>query len=434
MGLATSRRLMATMGALALVVGCGSAPAPGPAPAAGPCDGTHWVASWGAAQTDAAIGIDATFTPMPLLYHEQTIRNVITPHLGGSRVRLHLTNRYNPSPVTYAHVTVGLGRPDGGVTEPTSVLFGGKRSVTVGAGQDVVSDPVDLSFAAFDQLAVSIHVPWAFGQVTKHWNSNATTYISPAGSGDVASSPSGEPFTIGVESWLGILALDVEAPASTRAIVALGDSLTDGWVGSTQWSELDRSVSNTDQRYPDFLQRRITDAGLPISMINAGLGSNQVLSSIVPFAGPSAIDRFDADVAYFATARGVIIFEGINDLGLSHASAASIIAGYEALVAKARAADLKVWLATLTPASDAAIHGVALAPNSERDRQTINTWIRTQTIADGYFDFDAAVRDPSDPTVLDPRYSSVDRLHLDPAGYERVAAAVDLATLASTTC
>ena len=161
-----------------------------------------------------------------------------------------------------------------------------------------------------------------------------------------------------------MLALDVEAGPSTRAIVAFGDSITDGWVASTALSGLDTSVSNTNSRYPDFLQHRIDDRGLPLSVINAGLGSNQVLGSIFPIAGPSGVSRFAADVPYFASARGVIVFEGINDLGLSHASAGAIIDGLSQIVAQARAANLEVWLATITPASNAVIHGRLLAPDS----------------------------------------------------------------------
>ena len=327
---------VAVVGSMAMVVSCAPGPPPGPPPPSGSCAGDHWVASWGAAQTDAAVPIDATFGPLPVLYSEQTIRNVITPHLGGDKVRLHLTNRYNPASVTFAAVTIGRSRPDGGVDTPIVVHFGGSGSVTAKPGQDVVSDPVDISFDAFESLAVSIHIPLALGQVTKHWNSNATTFITAPGTGDQTSSSSGAPFAHRVESWLGVLALDVEAPAGTRAIVTFGDSLTDGWVGTDAASGLDRSVSNQNLRYPDFLQHRIADSGLPLSVVNAGLGSNQVLSSIVPFAGPSAVERFDADVPWFASARGVIVFEGINDLGLSHASAARVIGGLERIVARAR--------------------------------------------------------------------------------------------------
>jgi lysophospholipase L1-like esterase len=418
----------------ALAVSCAQAQPPGPPPASGACGGPHWVASWGAAQSDAAIGFDATFAPLPASYEHRTIRNVISPHLAGSRIRVHVTNRYNTAPVTFGRVTVGVSDANGAVKRPQALSFDGDTAVTLAPGQDAVSDPMNLTVSAFTPLAVSIYVDAAPGQITKHWNSNATTYITPAGSGDATATVSGTGFTERVESWLGVLALDVEATGNARSIVALGDSLTDGFVAANALSGLDTSVSNTNARYPDLLQRRIAAAGLPVSMINAGLGSNQITGSIFPIAGPSAIDRFTVDVSYFATARGVIIFEGINDLGLSQASAPAIIDGLSQLVARARAAKLKVWLATITPASDAIVDGTLIAPNSERDRQTINKWIRTQTVADGYFDFDAAVRNPTHPAVLDDRFSSVDRLHLSPAGYEQLAATVDLQKLATTTC
>jgi lysophospholipase L1-like esterase len=420
--------------ALVASFACASAPAPGPPPPSGSCDGPHWVASWGAAQSDASIPFDATFSPLPVPIGNETIRDVITPHLQGTRVRVHLTNRYNPSPMTFGKVTIGVSQANGGVIAPVAVTFGGRRSVTAGAGQDVVSDPVDLSFDAFTPLAVSIYVPSIVWQLTKHWNSNATTYLTPFNAGDATGSTDGGAFTRTAQSWLGVLALDVEAPASTRAIVAFGDSLTDGWVASTASSGLDPSVSDTNARYPDFLQHRVDAAGLPLSIINAGIGSNQILGSIFPIAGPSGLSRFDHDVPYFATARGVIIFEGINDLGLSQATSGAVIGGLKELIATARADGLAVWLATITPASNAQVDGVDIAPNSERYRQLINQWIRTQTDADGYFDFDAAVRDPSNPAVLASQYSSVDHLHLSPAGYERLASVVDLDALASTSC
>jgi lysophospholipase L1-like esterase len=377
------------------------------------------------------VPIDATFNPLPLPYHQLTVRNVIAPHIAGDKVRLHLTNRYNAAPVTFARVSIGNSTPHGGVDSPVPVLFGGEASVTIRPGRDAVSDPLPLAVEPFTPLAVSIYVQGPTPQVTKHWNSNATTFI---GTGDLTESTSGAGFPMRVHSWLGVIALDVETNDSNRTIVALGDSLTDGWVAASTAPVLDPRVADTNSRYPDYLQRRINDEGLPLSVVNAGLSSNQVLGSIVAMAGPSAIDRFEADVTYPASARGVIIFEGINDLGLSHATAPAVIRGLRELIAKARAADLMVWLATITPASDAIVDGVLLAPNSERDRQRINEWIRTQTEADGYFDFDLAVRDASNPAVLDTRYSSPDRLHFSPAGYERLAEVVDLSELIETTC
>ena len=209
-------------------------------------------------------------SPAPVF--NQTIRNVITPHLGGTRVRVHLTNRYNPHRSRSAAVTIGVSQPDGGVTAPIPVLFDGQTSVTAGPGSDVVSDPVNLAFDAFTPLAVSIYVPSLSWQLTKHWNSNATTYITPADAGDADRRH--ERRGLHAPEWRAGSACSPSTSrrrTSTRAIVAFGDSLTDGWVSADPILGVDTSLSNANVRYPDFLQRRIIDAGLPLSIINSGL-------------------------------------------------------------------------------------------------------------------------------------------------------------------
>ncbi len=398
------------------------------------CPSPNWVASWGAAPSDASFPQDATFTPLPAQFRNQTVRNVITPHLASTgQVRLHLTNRYNAEPVTFERVTIGVSRPDGGVEAPVAVLFGGSPSVTAAPGQDVVSDPAAISFDAFEPLAVSIYLPSA-GAVTKHWNSNATTFITAVDGGDQTTTTSGEAYPQRVHSWLGVLALDVQAGPDARAVVAFGDSITDGWVGaSATETKLDLTVADQNLRYPDDLQRRLAEAGTPISVVNAGISGNMIVAGVGPM-GPSGLERFASDVSAVAGARGVIIFEGINDLGLSQTPAADVINGLDQLTTQARAAGLEVWLATITPASDSMVDGVASAPNSDRDRQVINEWIRTQADVDGVFDFDEAVRDPANPAILAAQYASPDRLHLSPAGYEKLAATVDLDAIAQATC
>ena len=124
--------------------------------------------------------MDATFGPLPDRLENQTVRDVITPHLASSgNVRLRLTNRFNTAPVTFGSVTIGVSRAGGGVEGPSAVKFGGNTSVAVAAGADAVSDPVALDFRAFEALAVSLYVPATAGQLAKHWNSNATTFITP---------------------------------------------------------------------------------------------------------------------------------------------------------------------------------------------------------------------------------------------------------------
>ena len=226
----------------------------------------------------------------------------------------------------------------------------------------------------------------------------------------------------------------MQAGPGTRAVVAFGDSITDGWVGSSATETvLDVGVADTNARYPDALQRRLDRARIPIAVVNAGAGGNQILTGGAP-TGPSGVNRFAADVVDTAGVTGVIIFEGINDLGLAQAPASAVTDGLAKLVAQAKAAHLKVWLATITPASDSVVDGVATAPNSERDRQLVNKWIRTNADVDGFFDFDAAVREPANHAVLSKQYASPDRLHLNPKGYEKLADTVDLKALAAAKC
>ncbi|WP_051499175.1 GDSL-type esterase/lipase family protein [Nocardia sp. BMG51109] len=399
------------------------------------CGGTHFVAAWTGSPTDAVTPLDATGGPVPLAVDDQTFRMVVTPHLGGSQLRVHLTNRFGLAPVTFDNVSIGNQVSGAAVTDIQPVLFDGKAATTVAAGADVVSDPVSFPVAASAPLAVSIHVADRAGPPTKHWNANATSYYSPAGSGDLTARPGPEQFTSTTGSWFYVNAVDVLAPGGTGAVVAFGDSITDGFVGTSPLSvPADRAVADTNGRYPDILQRRLDAEGIPISIVNAGIGSNRVLTSGEPLLlGPSGLSRFERDALGQAGTGGVLVQEGINDLGLPPAADASaMIAGYEQLIATAHRHGKKIWLGTLLPASDALVDGVLIAPRSETNRQQINAWIRDQAPADGIVDFDAALRDPADPTVLRDIYSSPDHLHPSPAGYRAMAETIDLAMLATS--
>ncbi|MEU4312851.1 GDSL-type esterase/lipase family protein [Nocardia sp. NPDC024068] len=421
-----------TAAAVAMTVLTGSAPAVAQ-PDDHHCGGDRFVASWTASPTDSLTPVDAAGTPVPLAVDDQTFRMVVTPHFGGTQVRLHLTNRFGASPVTFAEVTVGEQTEGAAATGIHAVAFGGSRSVTVPAGGDIVSDPLPFPVTAARPLAVSIHVAGPAGPPTKHWNANATSYYAPPGSGNLTGHPEPDRFTARTGSWFYIHALDVLAPAGTHTVVAFGDSITDGFVGSTPVGvPVDRAVADTDSRYPDFLQRRLDAAGIPVSVVNAGIGSNRVVTGGEPLLfGPSAVARFERDALHQAGVSGVLVQEGINDLGLPPpATAAQVIAGYEQLIDAARRAGKKIWLGTLLPASDAVVDGVLLTPDSEKHRQEINTWIRTQRHADGIVDFDAALRDPGNHSVLRSDLSSPDRLHPNPAGYRAMADAVELSTIA----
>jgi lysophospholipase L1-like esterase len=395
----------------------------------------HWVASWAASPSDEVWPVDPTFDPIPIVLVGQTIRDVITPHLGGSELRIHLSNRFGTAPTTFGHVTVGLRTSGAGVSSTKNVTFGGSPSVRVPAGVDVVSDPVSLTFSAFTPLALSLYVPGIQSTITKHWNANATSYYTGILSGDATTQLGGRSYSNPMVSWFYLDGLDVEAPPTTSAIVAFGDSITDGWVsGSVASLPANTTQDDGNGRYPDDLQRRLDSDRFPLSVVNAGISSNGLVSS-TPLTGPTGVSRLKLDALNQAGVAGIILLEGINDLSATSSGAkpAKLESGYTNAIRQVHAAGLKIWLGTILPASNSIVDGVLVTPSSEIYRQEVNQWIRAQKLSDGVIDFDAALRNPADPSQLAPQYSSIDHLHPNLAGYQAMANAVPLSLLTRST-
>jgi len=374
--------------------------------------------------------VDAALLPVPSTLDDQTMRMVVTPHLGGQTLRVHLSNRFGSTAVTFGHVTIGRNTSSGAVGI-TPVRFDGHETVVAGPGVDVTSDPVRFAFAAFTPLAVSLFLPDQQGSPTKHWNANATSHYSLAHSGDLSATVSNSDFPNVTEAWFYIDGIDVEASPTTHCVVAFGDSITDGFVASNPRSiPVSLQVADKNGRYPDDLQRRLDASHLPISVVNAGIGENQVLTdSAVGLGGPSALDRFRIDALDVPGCTGVLFMEGINDLGLSQRTASQLINGYKELINMAHADRKKIFLGTLPPASNATVDGTRQAPHSEMYREQVNAWIRSQRLANGVVDFDRALRNPSNPTVMNPAYVGPDKLHPNLLGYQVMADAVPLSML-----
>ena len=403
------------------------------------CAAEHFVGSWFASSSDGVVPADANGGVSPLVVSDQTVRSTISPHLGGTLLRVRLSNRFGSTPVTFGRVTVADAERGARTAGPTPLTFGGRDAVTVAPGDEVLSDPATHPVAAFSPLSVSIHISSTSAMPTKHWNANASTYLGAVGSGDRTHDVSGSAFPHRIGSWLYLTGMDVLAPTTTRSLVAFGDSITDGFVGANPLSvPADRRVLDTNRRYPDLLQHRLHTAGAAVSVLNAGLSSNRLLTSGEPLMlGPSGLARFERDVLDQPGVAGVIVQLGINDLGLPPpATADQLISGYRQLIVMARHRGIKIWLGTLLPASNALVNGT-LAPWVDSQRRQTNTWIRQQRLADGFIDFDRALRDPAAPTQLKREYASPDRLHPSVAGYQAMADAVDtdaLAQLAASSC
>jgi len=402
----------------------------------GECTGTHWVASWAAAPSDAVTIGDPNLDPA-LVLGRQSFRMMVTPHRGGTSIRVHLTNRFGHGTTTFNHVTIGE-QASGAALVPGSlreVTFGGAKSVSVKAGQDVVSDPVPFTVTAFRPVAISYYIAGAALLPTEHFNANQTSYFTMPLTGDRSDAASGAGFVNKITSWYFVDGLDVDAPAGVGALVAFGDSITDGYVtDAPALVPASRVQNDANVRYPDFLQHRLDAAGIPLSAVDAGISGNRVLSAgAIPQFGPAAVKRVEADGAAVPGATNAIILEGINDLGIPPwPSATAMEAGYAKLIAALHAKGIHVLLGTIMPSGKSLLDGPVTAPLLERTRQQINAWIRSQHLSDGIVDFDAAMRSPTNPADLNPAYADGDNLHPNPAGYQAMADAVDLSQLVTT--
>lgn len=403
------------------------------------CRGVHWVAGWVAAPSDAARPDGSGGADAKPVLDAQTVRMVVHPSIGGSRVRIRLSHRFGRAPARVGHATIAVRR-QGATVAPGSVrslAFQGRRGVTLEPGEDAVSDPARLRFRAGQDLLVSLHVPGVVARPTEHSLTNQTNYLSRRGAGDHASDVSGAGFPIrvgtdGSGGWYFLSGVDVLAPRRTGAVVAFGDSITDGF----QPALVDgpSGPQNRNVRYPDFLATRTRSRGSAerVSVLNSGISGNRVLSDASPPRpyGVAALDRFRADALWLPGVRDVILLQGINDLRTDPSlPPKQLTDALWFLVRQAQLGGVRVHLGTLAPQDGAREGTPRVAEATERRRQVVNRWIRTSGVADSVVDFDRALRDPARPSRLRPAFDSGDHLHPNSAGYRAMANAVPLERL-----
>jgi lysophospholipase L1-like esterase len=346
--------------------------------------------------------------------HNQSVRMIVKTTSPGGRIRIRLTNRYGRRPVSFGPVRVGLRYAgpsvQAGSTRP--VHFGGRPSVTVPAGADAISDPLTLAVAAGTELVVSLHVNGDSGPLTWHRWANAVTYVSGPGTGDKTAEDSGLSYASVGLSWMWLDCVDTES-SYPGVIVALGDSITDGW----------EVLPDQYQTWPDVLAARLQSgaARTQRAVVNAGIAGNQVTGPFTcGLCGPSALTRINHDAFGLAGVTDLIVFEGTNDLGAGR-SAATLINGLAKVVAAARQHGLRVYGATITPRAD-----TGWGPSMEAGREAVNHWIRTSGRFDAVFDFDRALRDPVDPHRLLAAFDSGDSVHPNLVGLQTLGNAIDI--------
>ncbi|NAS20445.1 SGNH/GDSL hydrolase family protein [Herbidospora sp. NEAU-GS84] len=376
-----------------------------------------WVHSWTSMPqlTEPHNLPPAPFTQDNLVMDDTTLRQTVRVTTGGRQVRLRFSNAFGgvALPITKAAVALPAdGRAGVAAIRPGSsrpVTFQGRASVSVPVGAQAVTDPLNFPVAPGTNLTVTLYL--AEGQasnlVTSHPGSRTTSHLLAGDHVADADLPGATP----TDHWYFLSG--VETVSDARALVIVGDSLTDGR-GST---------TNGNDRWPDVLADRLR--GTPV--LNQAAGGNRVLNDGL---GPNLLARLDRDVLAVSGAAWLLVFEGVNDIGTAEAAEAAqnqvgadLIAAYEQIAVRARAQDLRVYGATITPFGGNTGYDDP-AGLREATRQRVNHWIRTSGVFDAVLDFDRVTRDPADPRRMLPAYDTGDHLHFNPAGYRAIADAV----------
>jgi lysophospholipase L1-like esterase len=381
---------------------------------------SRWIGTWATAPAGVA--------DPPRQFDNQTLRLIVRISAGGDEVRVRIANTFGTVPLAIGAAHIARRAADASIQPHTdrSLTFGGRSSFAVPAGALVLSDPVRLSVPAGSDLAVSVYLPARTVEMTTHVTALQTSYVSSAG--DVTASERFETSST-ITSWPFLTGIDVAAGPKGAAIVALGDSITDGA----------SSTRDANQRWPDLLAARLRERPElnHLGVLNQGIIGNRILhpteTQFANLFGPAGLARFDRDVLAQAGVQYLIVLLGINDIGHPGAnapasdevSAADLIAGYRQIVERAHEKDIAVFGATLLPFENTTIPGF-YSLDKEAKRQAVNLWIRGSGAFDAVIDFDRATRDPAHPARLLPQYDSGDHLHPNDAGMAAMANAIPL--------
>ncbi|MDE1995219.1 MAG: SGNH/GDSL hydrolase family protein [Rhizobiaceae bacterium] len=382
-----------------------------------------WIGSW-TASPQPIWGSDFAFpTKIPASVQNQTIRQVVRISLGGARARFVFSNAYGNRPLKIGAASVGLAS-QGGAVQPNTIhkiTFGGKDGILIPPGAPAISDPVDFKIDPLAHLAVSLYLPDETPLTTFHWDGRQTAWF---GKGDLTTATDFSSTTT-TDARVFLSEVLVDAP-NNGAVVVIGDSLTDG----------NGATINADTRWPDFLAKRL--ASHHVAVLNAGISGDRLLQDKM---GVNAAARLQRDVFSLPNVKALIVLIGINDISWpgtdfdrngARPTANEMIAGYQQLISLVHANNVRIIGATLPP-FEGALQGTPLGnyydPGKDLLRGEINRWIRENGNFDAVVDFDAVLRNSTDPTRLNPEFDSGDHLHPGDEGNRAMAEAIDLNAL-----
>ena len=375
----------------------------------------NWVGTWATAPVS---GNNPNGTSGGESATGSTLRETVHVSLGGTSVRVILTNEFGKESLTISGAQIALPAPDGAIIPASArpLTFSGSASVTIPPGALEVSDAVPFNLKPLSDLSVSLYLPQQpLTTISLHGFADATNYLAEGNvlTAETLTAPKK------IYSWNFLKGVDVLADKDAASIVAFGDSITDGA----------HSTRDKNARWPDVLAARLAadKKTARLGVLNEGIGGNRVLHDNT---GPSALARLDRDVIAQAGVKYLILLESINDIGHAQdpkkpydvVSADDLIAGFTQMARRAHTHGIKVFGATLTPYVGAGYQ----SPAGEAERQAVNQWIRTTKELDGVIDFDKTTTDPAHPGMFLPADDSGDHLHPGDAGYKAMGDAIDL--------
>jgi len=373
----------------------------------------RWVAAWGSSMQ----GLEPNTT-----LTNASVRMIARSSLDGGAVRVRLENTFGTAPLLIGGAYVALRASLAGLVEGSAVrvTFNGSPTVTIPAGGTTTSDAAALPVRAGQDVAVTFWVPGAAVPVTSHSRALTTSYLTADGAGDRIAGDNREFFTRTTMAMYFLSAVDVLSDSARGAIVAFGDSITDGTCATL----------DAHDRWEDVMASRLQLAGRgDFGVVNEGIGGNTVTRQnlVPPPNSPPGLERFDRDVLQRSGATHVIVFEGTNDIRRG-ATAAQVMAGLQEIVTRLKAAGLKAIGVTIIPRHNVAPTADSTGWDAAKTaiRNAVNDWIRHRGGFDSVIDFDEVVRKAGNHDLIDPAYNCGDGIHPNPFGYLAMGRAVRL--------
>lgn len=389
---------------------------------------SYWSPSWMASTQPIWSGDFVLPSGLPFQFNRQTVRQVARLSIGGTQLRVVVSNEGGAVPLHIGAASVARHANGSAIVEGSArpLHFGGKTEVTLPPGARLVSDPVDLALPALSEVAVSLYLPRPSQPAGFHFDARQIAYVAD---GDLTAAQQMPTEATQWSTRVYVSGLIVETPTAPNTVVAFGDSLTDG----------NGSTPGANTRWPDALAERL--AGHNIAVLNAGISGGRLLKDGMGRAG---LERVGRDVFSQPGLRAMVVLLGTNDIGWPSGPFApdepalradEMIQGFRELIEMAHAHNVRIMAGTIAP-PERALQGTPLeghySPEKDKVRQAVNRWIRESGAFDAVVDFDAVLRDPAHPSRMKQAMDSGDHLHPGDAGYKAMAAAIDIDALLGT--